>query len=632
VAENERLKIPCKAGELIITDASVRVESSQPRFGWVAARSEVAGVSSRKTPLGLLRGYDQELIVQTRDGRVLRADWLTSDQVRRVAALLSEDRAGAHGTVPTAAPGMVDPPVEIVGAADVLSIAPDFVRLTGQREWTLPRSVITGASSQTGALASDLMVHTQDGGEWPAAGMPLAGAVRVIEALGYVPPKHPVQRAVPVNIFCREGVLVVSDDQVRLTGPSERTLRRAEIGTVSCHLESPTRTNLVITTRDGRMLQVSAVAPGNALRALELLGIAPDADPTEVTAPAPVPAIPATARAEPGAAEVVPAEPVRPGAPSPATPMEAAAQLPTPAQAAITQPLRTRRPRGPLPAAPSPLAAAGHPGSAPVTVPQTSVPAPVAPTQPEPAAEPEATSAPAPDAALEPPEPDALAVLEPAAVPGAAAVPEPPETDALAVLEPAALPEPAAAAREVTQGPVRPRRSYRLAWRPVAVVAAVLVTLAVLYAGMMAALGGGGHMAIPARTAAPVTHATPAPGRTAAPVTHAAPAPTRTFTPLPVHAAVELAFTCASAVDNTAGRICVQTQPGAALTISISYCSGFSQPDPSSSLQGTVYADNNGAYVWRWTPQTTCHGSALAYVTAQWHGQMGYYSYTFTVQ
>ncbi|GAC1459064.1 MAG: hypothetical protein PVSMB4_18450 [Ktedonobacterales bacterium] len=124
--------------------------------------------------------------------------------------------------------------------------------------------------------------------------------------------------------------------------------------------------------------------------------------------------------------------------------------------------------------------------------------------------------------------------------------------------------------------------------------------------------------------AAPAAHATAVPGRTAA--------PTRTFTPLPVNAAVALTFTCASAVDNTAGRICVHTQPGAALTISVSYCSGFSQPDPSSSLQGTVYADGSGDYVWRWTPQTTCHGTALAYVTAKWHGQMGYYSYTFTVQ
>ncbi len=72
----------------------------------------------------------------------------------------------------------------------------------------------------------------------------------------------------------------------------------------------------------------------------------------------------------------------------------------------------------------------------------------------------------------------------------------------------------------------------------------------------------------------------------------------------------------------THGRVCVQTSPGAALTIAVRFCNGA--PDPSSELKGTVYADSKGYYEWIWTPQPDCKGRPIwkgeAVVKAQLHG------------
>jgi hypothetical protein len=91
-----------------------------------------------------------------------------------------------------------------------------------------------------------------------------------------------------------------------------------------------------------------------------------------------------------------------------------------------------------------------------------------------------------------------------------------------------------------------------------------------------------------------------------------------------------LQFTCAQAIDYQSGRICVHTQAGAALTITITYCSGYRAV--SSSLQGIAYADARGNYTWSWTPETVCWGPALARVTASVSGQRTSKSDRFTVQ
>ncbi len=83
-------------------------------------------------------------------------------------------------------------------------------------------------------------------------------------------------------------------------------------------------------------------------------------------------------------------------------------------------------------------------------------------------------------------------------------------------------------------------------------------------------------------------------------------------------ASFPLTFTCAQAVTNDAGRVCVRTEPGASLTIQISYCSHHVAT--SAALQGIVYADSKGTYEWEWQPHTTCKGTAIADVVARWHG------------
>jgi hypothetical protein len=91
-----------------------------------------------------------------------------------------------------------------------------------------------------------------------------------------------------------------------------------------------------------------------------------------------------------------------------------------------------------------------------------------------------------------------------------------------------------------------------------------------------------------------------------------------------------LQFTCAQATDYQSGTVCVHTQAGAALSITVTYCSGYRAV--SSSLQGTVYADASGNYTWTWTPETTCLGPAVAHVTATLAKHKASKSDIFTVQ
>ena len=89
-----------------------------------------------------------------------------------------------------------------------------------------------------------------------------------------------------------------------------------------------------------------------------------------------------------------------------------------------------------------------------------------------------------------------------------------------------------------------------------------------------------------------------------------------------VHAAspkLSIQFTCANAVDNKKGNVCVHTQAKAALTIRIRYCTGYYAV--SKSLKGTQSADTHGNHTWTWIPQTKCKGPATAYVNEKFGGQ-----------
>lgn len=136
--------------------------------------------------------------------------------------------------------------------------------------------------------------------------------------------------------------------------------------------------------------------------------------------------------------------------------------------------------------------------------------------------------------------------------------------------------------------------------------------------------------------AAPTVTATPYPSPTAAPTATsrltATPRPTAkpqpTKTPVPY--VLSVTVTCAYATDYSYGQVCVHTHAGAQLTITVTYCSGHIAT--SKSLQGTVTANSSGNYTWSWTPDTTCRGSADAYITDSWNGQYASTDKSFNVQ
>ncbi len=141
----------------------------------------------------------------------------------------------------------------------------------------------------------------------------------------------------------------------------------------------------------------------------------------------------------------------------------------------------------------------------------------------------------------------------------------------------------------------------------------------------------------------PTATPAPSPTHTPRPKPTATPRPTPTPTPPPIRpipapqptpappppAALTITFTCASAVDLSAGQVCVHTRPGAALSIRVVYACG--QVANNKSLQGVKHANGSGDFAWSWRPQTSCPGPATATVTAQWQGQTAVSSITFNV-
>ena len=132
-------------------------------------------------------------------------------------------------------------------------------------------------------------------------------------------------------------------------------------------------------------------------------------------------------------------------------------------------------------------------------------------------------------------------------------------------------------------------------------------------------------------TPSPTPTPTPSPTPTPEPVQQQAPVqqPSGGGQSAPPPAQLFVSFTGESAVDNSSSSVSVHTLAGAALTISVKYCSGSYAT--SSSLKGTEYADSAGNYTWTWTPDTKCKGTATAYVSASLNGQSASNSANFTV-
>lgn len=101
-------------------------------------------------------------------------------------------------------------------------------------------------------------------------------------------------------------------------------------------------------------------------------------------------------------------------------------------------------------------------------------------------------------------------------------------------------------------------------------------------------------------------------------------------TPAPKAPSLTLTFSCKDTPGmgffvlgaGTHGRVCVQTLPGALLSITVDFCTQV--VDPSRQLKGTVVADTTGYYEWIWKPQTPCGPHIYrgeAKVTAHLQGQ-----------
>ncbi len=80
-----------------------------------------------------------------------------------------------------------------------------------------------------------------------------------------------------------------------------------------------------------------------------------------------------------------------------------------------------------------------------------------------------------------------------------------------------------------------------------------------------------------------------------------------------------LAFECQGGFNphGTHENVCVQTLPGASLTIKVTYCAGSA--DQSPVLKGTFTADQTGHYEWSWIPRAACQGNPPG-ATGFWKG------------
>lgn len=91
--------------------------------------------------------------------------------------------------------------------------------------------------------------------------------------------------------------------------------------------------------------------------------------------------------------------------------------------------------------------------------------------------------------------------------------------------------------------------------------------------------------------------------------------------------ALSITFTCASGQLHNSGKVCVHTQPGASLRITVRYCNGAE----AKGLHGNATADADGNVTWTWPIGSACVGAATATVTARWQGQTATGSETFTI-
>src|SRR5260221_3233837 len=171
-----------------------------------------------------------------------------------------------------------------------LAITRDRVALQrGRATWTLPRSTVSGMSSQLAGSRCELTIHTQGGRRFTLHGVAPVDTLKSVALLGYVQSSerqwHP-GTALPATYRCKGGQLELTAEHIawrprffkrrhawslareEVTGVSLRRLRSMGL----LH-------DLVIYTRKGAAHTVERVPAPDALALTRALGFAPQSPP-----------------------------------------------------------------------------------------------------------------------------------------------------------------------------------------------------------------------------------------------------------------------------------------------------------------------------------------------------------------
>lgn len=173
------LRIGCHDGQVVVTNDRVYLRGTNQTSDevWSVPRARVAGV---QTHAGLILA---ELAVRTSDGQAYNAAGVGASD-----ALLAIDLLGyapeRNGGAPDTSPESRE--LELVCGDARLSVTDTTVEWTGERPWTLLRKEIAGVSARLLSPFVDLSVHTHSGRLCRATNVPVYGAIRVVELLGYI--------------------------------------------------------------------------------------------------------------------------------------------------------------------------------------------------------------------------------------------------------------------------------------------------------------------------------------------------------------------------------------------------------------------------------------------------------------
>lgn len=172
------LQIGCGDGVVVVTKERVylRGPSQASKDLWSVPRARVAGVQAHA---GLIL---TDLKVRTCDGEVYNAPKVGASDALLAINLLGyvPDRNGNGSDASAEAQSF-----EVICGNAHLSVSDTEVEWTGERPWRLLRKEVSGVSARMQSPFTELTAHTYSGRICRATQVPVYGAVRVVELLGY---------------------------------------------------------------------------------------------------------------------------------------------------------------------------------------------------------------------------------------------------------------------------------------------------------------------------------------------------------------------------------------------------------------------------------------------------------------